>query len=251
MDFKYTPKYIRESLSYVAGEIIKHSDYNRNLNLLHVAVDNNTEALTHLLNSGGTRALNSVLLDDATLVRHRVHILEDNDEQVPSSKAVYEHVETIRTPLQEHIDSINSALGNHSTEMFNINKRIQVVNSLMDQYNTRADRIEALAQETTTEFEFTYGTLRGGSTGQVLAKASNAPLDYRWTGLLDMFYPVGTIYETTSTDLDTTTKMNTYFGGTWEVYGTGRVLVAKSADTEFDTIDETGGDINANTDIYI
>jgi len=61
------------------------------------------------------------------------------------------------------------------------------------------------------------------------------------TGMLDWFYPVGTIYETTSTDLDTTTKMGNHFGGTWEVYGAGRVLVAKSADTEFDTIGETGG----------
>lgn len=62
------------------------------------------------------------------------------------------------------------------------------------------------------------------------------------SGLLDMFYPIGTIYETTSTDLDTTTKMNAHFGGTWEAYGAGRVLVAKSADTEFDTIGETGGE---------
>lgn len=61
------------------------------------------------------------------------------------------------------------------------------------------------------------------------------------TNLLDWFYPVGTIYETTSTDLDTTTKMATHFGGTWEVYGAGAVTVAKSADTEFDTIGETGG----------
>lgn len=61
------------------------------------------------------------------------------------------------------------------------------------------------------------------------------------TGMLDWFYPVGTIYETTSTDLDTITKMGTHFGGTWEVYGAGAVTVAKSADTEFDTIGETGG----------
>ena len=60
-------------------------------------------------------------------------------------------------------------------------------------------------------------------------------------GMLDYFYPVGTIYETTSTNLDTTTKMATHFGGTWEAYGAGRVLVAKSTDTEFDTIGETGG----------
>lgn len=62
------------------------------------------------------------------------------------------------------------------------------------------------------------------------------------SGMLDWFYPVGTIYETTSTDLDTTTKMNAHFGGTWEVYGSGQFLVAKSADTEFDTIGETGGE---------
>jgi len=60
--------------------------------------------------------------------------------------------------------------------------------------------------------------------------------------LLDFFYPVGTIYETTSSDLDTTTKMNAHFGGTWEEYGSGRVLVAKSSDTEFDTIGKTGGE---------
>lgn len=59
--------------------------------------------------------------------------------------------------------------------------------------------------------------------------------------LLDMFYPIGTIYETTSTDLNTTTKMANHFGGTWEVYGSGAVTVCKSADTEFDTIGETGG----------
>lgn len=62
------------------------------------------------------------------------------------------------------------------------------------------------------------------------------------SGLLDFFYPIGTIYETTSSDLDTTTKMNAHFGGTWEAYGSGRVLVGKSADTEFDTIGETGGE---------
>jgi len=42
------------------------------------------------------------------------------------------------------------------------------------------------------------------------------------SGLLDWFYPIGTIYETTSTDLDTPTKMGTHFGGTWEAYGSGR-----------------------------
>jgi len=59
--------------------------------------------------------------------------------------------------------------------------------------------------------------------------------------LLDFFYPVGTIYETTSSNLDTVAKMNAHFGGTWEAYGSGRVLVAKSTDTEFNALGKTGG----------
>jgi len=78
-------------------------------------------------------------------------------------------------------------------------------------------------------------TMSDGGSNKKL-KASNLS---KW--LLGVFYPVGSIYETTSSNLDTVDKMNAYFGGTWEVFGAGRVLVAKSADTEFDTIGETGG----------
>ena len=74
-------------------------------------------------------------------------------------------------------------------------------------------------------------------------KKSNLLKEYTKTStLLDLFYPIGTIYETTSSNLDTVAKMNAHFGGTWEFYGAGRVLVAKSTDTEFDTIGKTGGE---------
>lgn len=74
-------------------------------------------------------------------------------------------------------------------------------------------------------------------------KKSNLLKEYTKTStLLDLFYPIGTIYETTSSSLDTVAKMNAHFGGTWEVFGEGRVLVAKSSDTEFDTIEKTGGE---------
>lgn len=67
-------------------------------------------------------------------------------------------------------------------------------------------------------------------------------LDIAYSGLLDFFYPVGTIYETTSTNLDTTTKMANHFGGTWELFGTGRITVGyDSSQTEFNTIGKTGG----------
>ena len=54
---------------------------------------------------------------------------------------------------------------------------------------------------------------------------------------LDFIYPIGTIYETTST-----VHPNILFGGTWELYGAGRVTVCVDTNqSEFDTIGETGG----------
>jgi hypothetical protein len=85
-------------------------------------------------------------------------------------------------------------------------------------------------------------TIVGTTETQTLTNKTIDVGDNTLSGLLDWFYPIGTIYETTSSDLDTTTKMGNHFGGTWEVYGAGRVLVAKSSDTEFDTIGETGGE---------
>lgn len=85
------------------------------------------------------------------------------------------------------------------------------------------------------------GDFVGTTDTQTLTNKTISLSNNTISGLLDFFYPVGTIYETTSSDLDTVAKMNAHFGGTWEFYGAGRVLVAKSSDTEFDTIGETGG----------
>jgi hypothetical protein len=180
MKYRYTPKYVRETLNYQAGETVKHGDYNRNLNLLNVAVDNNTEALRNLMNDGGVASLNALALDDAILRRHREHVLEDNDEQVPSSKAVYQHVEEIKTNIENSILNIDNILLDQGTEMTKINLRIQVVNSLIAQYGERADEIETIGEHLTEQFEFTYGTLHGGEAGQVLGKQSANDLDYVW-----------------------------------------------------------------------
>ena len=75
-----------------------------------------------------------------------------------------------------------------------------------------------------------------------MARGSLGGANVSMTEILNKFYPVGTIYETTSSALDTIAKMATQFGGTWEVFGAGQVLVAlNSADTNFDTLLETGG----------
>lgn len=56
--------------------------------------------------------------------------------------------------------------------------------------------------------------------------------------LLDIFYPVGTIYESTKPD-----NPATFMGGTWSRFGNGRVLVGVDEnDADFNTVNKTGGE---------
>lgn len=56
--------------------------------------------------------------------------------------------------------------------------------------------------------------------------------------IIDLVYPVGSIYMSVNP-----TDPSTIFGGTWEVWGAGRVPVGvDSEQTEFDTVEETGGE---------
>lgn len=56
--------------------------------------------------------------------------------------------------------------------------------------------------------------------------------------LLDVFYPVGTIYESTKPD-----NPATFMGGTWSRFGNGRVLVGVDEnDADFNTVNKTGGE---------
>lgn len=59
--------------------------------------------------------------------------------------------------------------------------------------------------------------------------------------ILDMVYPVGTIYM--STTLSTAAQVSEVLGGTWVAWGAGRVPVGvDSSDADFDTVEKTGGD---------
>ncbi len=67
--------------------------------------------------------------------------------------------------------------------------------------------------------------LDGSTLAQVLVAAKLAA------------HPVGSIYESTDS-----TDPGTLFGGTWEAFGAGRVLIGlDAADGDFDTAGETGG----------
>ena len=63
-------------------------------------------------------------------------------------------------------------------------------------------------------------------------------LSDRIDGLIDVFYPVGSYYETSDTSFDP----NTAWGGTWAKDSAGRVTVAiDTTDAALDTIGERGG----------
>lgn len=57
---------------------------------------------------------------------------------------------------------------------------------------------------------------------------------------LDKTYPIGSIFETTN--YANVADVNNILGGTWEVYGSGRILVGvNNNDSNFNTVDKTGG----------
>jgi microcystin-dependent protein len=174
MEYRYTPKYIRETLNYQAGDTVKHDDYNRSLNFLNVAVDNNTEALRKLMNDGGVASLNALALDDATLRRHREHVLEDNDEQVPSSKAVYQHVEEIKTNIENFIEQLPALPGPQGPA--------GETGPAGPQGPAGQDGTNGIDGQDGADGE---GVPVGGTTGQVLKKKTNTDFDTEWGAAAD------------------------------------------------------------------
>ena len=95
----------------------------------------------------------------------------------------------------------------------------------------------------------TARTLTIGKTGRAFDGTANLNWPLADLGILDFVYPVGSIYEWSSSgisgapDLSTVEKVKAHFGGTWEEYGKGRVLVcADSGQSEFDSVGKTGGE---------
>jgi microcystin-dependent protein len=85
-----------------------------------------------------------------------------------------------------------------------------------------------------------FGTLpiAQGGTGATTAAAAVSKLK---SALVDLLYPVGSIYMSASS-----TSPSTLFGGTWEAWGQGRVPVGVATSGTFATAGATGG-TEANT----
>lgn len=67
--------------------------------------------------------------------------------------------------------------------------------------------------------------------------------------MMNRSLPVGSIYMTDDPALSTVPLMNAHFGGTWEVWGEGRVPVGVDGikDSPFEFNNQTGGKLNATT----
>ena len=83
-----------------------------------------------------------------------------------------------------------------------------------------------------TKSSFEIETLVNNAVSNAVSTLQNKITNY-WKTV----YPVGSIYITTNG-----TSPATLFGGTWEAYGAGKVLVGlNSADNDFKSVGKTGG----------
>ena len=94
----------------------------------------------------------------------------------------------------------------------------------------------------------TARTITIGKTGKTFNGSANVNYSLAEIGVLDFVYPIGSIFEwsnngiTGAPDLSTVAKVQAQFGGTWELYGVGRVTVGlDTSQTEFNTLGKTGG----------
>lgn len=111
--------------------------------------------------------------------------------------------------------------------------------------NDGANAPEYLYKDSAANFTYNPSTnaLTAGSFIGDVALANvtglQAALDTKTTqaAALLAVYPVGSVYTSV-----VATNPSTLFGGNWEAFGAGRVMVGlDSGDTDFDTVEETGG----------
>lgn len=95
----------------------------------------------------------------------------------------------------------------------------------------------------------TARTLTIGKTGRAFDGTTNLNWTLADLGILDFVYPVGSIFEWADTgsgaNLSTIEAVQAHFGGRWEEYGSGRVLVGRAKGIpEFSDVNKEGGEIN-------
>lgn len=97
----------------------------------------------------------------------------------------------------------------------------------------------------------TARTLTIGKTDRAFDGTANLNWTLADLGILDFVYPVGSIFEwatvsgVSSPNFSTIDAVEAHFGGRWEEYGSGRVLVGRAKGIpEFSDVNKEGGEIN-------
>jgi hypothetical protein len=111
--------------------------------------------------------------------------------------------------------------------------------------NDESNAKEFLFKDSASNFTYNplSNTLTAGTFSGLIALTNvsglQAALDEKTTQAAALLaaWPIGSVYTSISA-----TSPSTLFGGNWEAFGAGRVMVGLDAsDTDFDTVEETGG----------
>jgi len=98
--------------------------------------------------------------------------------------------------------------------------------------DTNGDASEAFSAST---------AISGTNTTQVATTAFVTDATSKAT-IADIVYPVGSLFTTTAAYADSAAVVAVIGGTTWSSFGAGKVLIGvDSGDTDFDTVEETGG----------
>lgn len=96
---------------------------------------------------------------------------------------------------------------------------------------TLLDKLKANSNNAGNKLDVTGGKITGNLNINGILKNNNKTI-------LDLTYPIGSIYLSIKN-----TNPSSLFGGTWEAWGAGRVLVGvDTTQTEFETVGKTGGE---------
>lgn len=78
------------------------------------------------------------------------------------------------------------------------------------------------------------GLPAGGVTNQILVKNSATDYDYSWVNIVDMVYPVGSIYMSLNN-----VSPEILFGGTWVQTSQGRGIIGAGTGTDINGVEKT------------
>lgn len=177
--------------------------------------------------------------------RRRLKILSQTvDELIVNVEREEGNVSEQGTPINAQVfndweKSVSEAKSDAVDAKTKANQNTELINELMED----TDRIEAEVEGLGKRVEEGMGTVVKVNNQYVPIIEFEAPLEALLDSkldrreLLDLIYPVGSIYMT----VEETFNPNNVFGGTWSVWGSGRVPVGISGESEFNEMEKTGG----------